>query len=136
LIAEWRTFWVPGKTAAAVRGPRLEGWEELAGQEARASIRPGDPVSLAPDYRVYELPCVYFRSHRFRRYTAETKRNYVTDIRLFLDFLWGRGLVWTQALQDDLEDFADWRCSAPDNPGRVSGAKWNRELAALTGLYD
>jgi hypothetical protein len=29
----------------------------------------------------------------------------------------------------------DWRRRSPRNPARVSGAKWNRELAALQRLY-
>jgi hypothetical protein len=53
-----------------------------------------------------------------------------------LRLLWGRGKLWTQATADDLLDFHDWRVRSPQNPGRVGGAKWNRELAALTRLYD
>ncbi|MGW7292364.1 site-specific integrase [Streptomyces xiamenensis] len=98
-------------------------------------IKPGDPVLLAPDHRVDELLCLYFRTRRFRRYTAETKRNYATDICLFLNFLWARGYVWTQATAGDMDDYEDWRRLAPENPNRVGGAKWDRELSALAGLY-
>jgi hypothetical protein len=34
---------------------------------------------------------LYVQSPVFRRYTAETRRNYVTDIALLLTFLWGPG---------------------------------------------
>ncbi|MFF7019913.1 tyrosine-type recombinase/integrase [Streptomyces klenkii] len=132
----WRAFWVPRRgTAAGVRTSLLPGWEDLPGLEERVGIKEGDPILLAPDYRVDELLSLYFRSRKFRRYTTETKRNYVTDICLFLNFLWARGHAWNQAIEDDLDDFEDWRRWSKDNLDRVSGAKWNRELAALTGLY-
>jgi len=53
----------------------------------------------------------------------ETKRNYTSGYRVFFDFLWGRGKLWTQATADDLLDFHDWRVRSPQNPGRVGGAK-------------
>ncbi|MFE9367872.1 tyrosine-type recombinase/integrase [Streptomyces sp. NPDC006978] len=113
----------------------MEGWDDVAGAERRVGITPGDPILLAPDHRVDELLCLYFRTRRFRRYTAETKRNYTTDISLFLNFLWARGLVWTQAVADDVDDYEDWRRFASDNASPVSGAKWDRELSALARLY-
>ncbi|MCX5309012.1 site-specific integrase [Streptomyces sp. NBC_00160] len=136
LVAGWRVFWVPaGAGPGGVRPSLVEGWEDLAGAEKLAGISPGDPILLAPDYRVDELLCLYLRTRRFRRYTAETKRNYATDICLFLNFLWTRGHVWTQAVAEDVDDYEDWRRFAPDNANRVSGAKWDRELTALAGLY-
>ncbi|WP_449475261.1 site-specific integrase [Streptomyces abikoensis] len=132
----WRVFWVSKRKAAdGVRTSLLAGWEGLASSEERVGIQEGDPILLAPDYRVDELLSLYLRSRRFRRYTTETKRNYVTDICLFLNFLWARGYAWNQALEGDLEDFEDWRRWSTDNPERIGGAKWDRELAALTGLY-
>ena len=35
----------------------------------------------------------------------------------------------------DLEDYEHWRRFELSNPRRISGSKWNRELAALAGLY-
>lgn len=132
----WRVFWVPtGEALGRVSASLVEGWDALAEAERRVGIKPGDPILLAPDYRVDELLCLYFRTRRFRRYTTETKRNYVTDICLFLNFLWARGLVWTQAVADDVDDYEDWRRFAPENPSPVGGSKWDRELTALAGLY-
>jgi hypothetical protein len=87
-MRKWRVFWVP-KTAPIVspRIPLLAGWAELAVREESAGIRPGDPILLAPDYRVDELLGLYTRSSPFRGYTRETKRNYITDDCLFLNFL-------------------------------------------------
>jgi hypothetical protein len=94
----WRVFWVPQEHAGSgVRRAVLDGWGDLQEREAAASIRAGDPVFLSPDHRVDPLLGVYARSRTFRRYTAETKRNYATDIALLLTFLWCRGRGWTEA---------------------------------------
>ncbi len=135
-MAGWRVFWVPSiKTKVPHRLPALTGWEDLAERESSVGIRPGDPILLAPDHRVDELLGLYTHSSPFAAYTHETKRNYTTDLCLFLNFLWSRGKVWTQAVESDVEDFQYWRQQAPGNPNRVGGSKWNRELAALIGLY-
>lgn len=129
-------FWVPrARVEAPVRIEALAGWEDLADREESVGIRPGDPILLAPDYRVDELVGLYFGSRPFAGYTRETKRNYATDLCLFFNFLWLRGKLWTQAVEADLEDYQYWRQESPDNPIPVGDVKWNRELAALTGLY-
>jgi len=78
---------------------------------------------------------LYVQSARLRGYTAETRRNYATDIALLLAFLWSRGKGWADAAERDLEDYGHWRRFAPENPARVGGAKWDREVAAFTSLY-
>jgi hypothetical protein len=69
----WRVFWVP-RDAIRAGVPRrvLAGWEDLPAREDTA----GDPIFLPPDYRVDPLLSLYVQSARFRRYTAETRRNY------------------------------------------------------------
>ena len=47
----------------------------------------------------------------------------------------GPGQAWTDAVERDLEDYEHWRRFARDNPDRVGGTKWDRELAAFTSLY-
>lgn len=91
---------------------------------------------LAPDYRVDRLLGAYGRSMKFRRYTEETRRNYATDISLLLKFLWLRQTLWTAAVARDVEDYEHWRRFASDNPSRVGGSKWNRDLAAFASLYE
>lgn len=133
----WRVFWVPTMTFVGARQISvLTGWDDLHSREERAGVHPGDPIMLSPDYRVDELLSEYLSRSSFVLLEHETKRNYTSDYRVFFDFLWGRGKLWTQATADDLLDFHDWRVRSPQNPGRVGGAKWNRELAALTRLYD
>ncbi|MGH3198324.1 MAG: hypothetical protein ACRDOH_28580 [Streptosporangiaceae bacterium] len=132
----WRVFWVPQDAVrAGVPRRRLAGWEDLAAREDEAGIKAGNPIFLSPDYRVDPLLGLYVQSARFRKYTAETRRNYATDIALLLTFLWGRGKGWTDAVERDLEDYEHWRRFAAGNPDRVGGAKWDRELAAFAGLY-
>jgi len=132
----WRVFWVPRDAVrTGVRRRVLAGWEDLPAREDQAGIKAGDPIFLSPDYRVDPLLGLYVQSARFRGYTAETRRNYATDIALLLAFLWSRGKGWADAAERDLEDYGHWRRFAPENPARVGGAKWDREVAAFTSLY-
>ncbi|MCX5238873.1 hypothetical protein OG824_27090 [Streptomyces prunicolor] len=89
---------------------------------------------MAPDYRVDELTTLYSSSQPFAGRTQETRRNYVTDLCLFFNFLWLRSKLWRQATAVDNDDYRYWRQEAADNPQHVGGAKWNCELAALPGL--
>jgi integrase len=136
MMTGWRVFWLrPDAMRSGLRGSVLAGWEDLPSRETQAGMLAGDPIFLSPDHRVDALLGAYGRSRAFRRYTAETKRNYATDISLFLTFLWSRGRGWQQALPSDVEDYEHWRRFAESNPARVGGSKWDRELAAFTGLY-
>jgi integrase len=134
--AMWRVFWVPQDAArTGVRPQVLPGWKDLPAREKEVGIRPGDPVLLSPDHRVDALLGLYFQSAKFRRYRAETRRNYAQDIALLLTFLWSRDRSWTDAIDRDLEDYEHWRRFAPENPERIGGSKWDRELAAFVSLY-
>ena len=134
--AVWRVFWVPRDAVrTGVRRRVLAGWEDLPAREDTVGVRAGDPVFLSPDYRVDSLLSLYAQPAPFRRCTAETRRNYATDIRLLLTFLWGRGKSRADAVERDLEDCEHWRRFAGGNPDRIGGAKRDRELAAFTSLY-
>jgi hypothetical protein len=91
-VAMWRVSWVPQDAVrTGVRKRVLNGWEDLPALEDEVGVRAGDPIFLSPDHRVDPLLSLYAQSTRFRRYTAETQRNYATDIALLLTFLWNRG---------------------------------------------
>jgi integrase len=77
----------------------------------------------------------YAQARGFRKYTAETRRNHATDLRVFLTFLSGRNVSWWEASRTDIEDYEDWRRFAQHNPRRIGGAKWDRELSVLASLY-
>lgn len=126
-MERWRVFWVGEEWVARSGAPAVEG--------AGVGLQVGDPVFVSPDYRVDPGLCRYGQSVSFRRYTVETKRNMATDLTLLLTFLWARGRHWTQALPKDLNDFEDWRLRSLRNPSRIGGSKWNRELAAFSGLF-
>lgn len=135
-MASWRVFWVPqDEVRCGVRRRVLASWEDLPARENEVGVRAGDPIFLAPDYTVDPVLGLYGQSTTFRRYTAETRRNYATDIALLLTFLSQRGRRWTEAEARDLEDFEHWRRFAETNPGRIGGTKWDRELAASASLY-
>jgi hypothetical protein len=122
-VAVWRVFWVPQNAVRTGYG----GGSWRAGRTCRRErikpIKAADPIFLSPDHRVDPLLGLYLQSSAFRRYTTETKRNYATDIRLLLTFLWGRGKAWTDAVQRDLEDYEHWRRFAAENPDRIGGGE-------------
>jgi hypothetical protein len=78
---------------------------------------------------------LYAQSQVFRRYTAETRRNYATDIALLLTFLWARGKSWTDAVERDLEDYEHWRRFAAQNPDHIGdeGPAYPRRRAGQGG---
>jgi site-specific recombinase XerD len=132
----WRVFWVPRDAARhGVRASVLAGWNDLSSREDEAGVSAGDPIFLSPDWCVDGLLSLYGQSGKFRGYTAETKRNYATDIALLLTMLWERGKQWTEATGKDLADYEHWRRFATGNPQRIGGSKWDREQAAFASLY-
>ncbi len=135
-MVEWRLFWVsPEGRRRGFQASLPEGWEDLAARREAVSLRSGDPIFLSPDHRVDPALCQYGQSGEFRRLAAESQRNYATDTKILLTFLWGRGKSWRDATARDLDDFEDWRRRAVANPQRIGGAKWDRELAAFALLY-
>ncbi|MEV8336735.1 integrase [Streptomyces niveus] len=124
-LGRWGTF--PEDGVLGVR--------DLPGAVARIGLKPGDPVFVRPDGMVDVDLLDYVRSSTFRRMKRESKRNYSTDMRLLLEFLSSRGVEWRRATRQDLADFRDWRCDAPENPERIGGTKWDREAAAFTKLF-
>ncbi len=129
-------YWVTqGSVSQRINKSLPTGYGDLSEREGDVGVRLGDPVFLSPAYEVDPILSFYGQSSKFRAYTTETRRNYVTDISLLLTFLWGRGKDWQSASARDVEDYEHWRRFAEGNPGRVGGAKWDRELAAFAALY-
>ncbi|MFI0816829.1 hypothetical protein ACH4TX_10005 [Streptomyces sp. NPDC021098] len=56
---KWRVFWV---LVASPRVPMLAGWADVVEHEASTGIRSGDPILLAPDYRIGKLLSLYAQS--------------------------------------------------------------------------
>lgn len=101
----------------------------------RVGLRPGDPVFVRPDYVVDAELLDFVLSPEFRGLERESRRNYATDIRLLLSWLWRRGVPWRAATRADLRAYKEFRLDSPLNPQRIGGTKWNRDAAALTRLY-
>ena len=80
--------------------------------------------------------------HRIER-SPNTVRAYAHDLKLFWDFLAGRGLAWDAVRVADLGDFAAWLRRPADNvvplpgvrPARSSSTT-NRALSAVMGFYE
>jgi integrase len=133
-LAGWRVH----RAVSAVLSPSgsdLWAEDELRRREEAVGIRPGSAFMTRPDGGVDPVLTAHFNSGSFLRLAASTQESYLKDYRLFFDFLWRRSRSWTEASQEDVEDYEDWRRRAPANPRRVGGSKWMRELAALHRLY-
>ncbi|MGP3913027.1 hypothetical protein [Nonomuraea sp. 10N515B] len=114
----------------------LDEWADIDERERALSIEAGTPILVDPTGRVDPLLARFFRRSRFARLAEGTKKAYVKDYRLFLTFLWGRGKAWLEADSDDIDDWEAWRRRSKDNPVRIGGSKWDRELAAFLLLYN
>ena len=133
----WTVHWVSDALDIPVgRYPILDDWRDLGKREDAYGLKPGDPFMVHPEYRVDIRLTRFFSRSSFAHLAKTTKKSYTTDYRVFFDFLWQRGKNWDTATADDLLDFEDWRRRSPRNAARISGAKWNRELAALRRLYE
>lgn len=117
-------------------GDLLREWADIDGRERRLGIERGMPILIDPVCRVDPRLAAFFRRSRFAFLAGESQKSYVKDYRLWFTFLWHRGLYWDEADCDDLDDYEAWRRRSPDNPRRIGGAKWARELAAFKLLYD
>lgn len=135
-VSGWRVYWVPAERfVGSKRLPEACDWEGLQDREMRSGVRAGSPILLSPECGVDGRLARFMVRSSFSRLSQETKRNYITDYCVFFDFLRRREKDWNEATSDDLWDFEDWRLRALENPRRVSGARWNRGLAALGRLY-
>lgn len=133
---EWWLVFVPDSDRWGPLPPDgVLGIQDLPAAVERVGLRPGDPVFVRPDFAVEADLLEFVLSQEFRGLERETRRNYATDIRLLLSWLWQRGVPWRQATRADLRAYREFRCDSPKNPNRISGSKWDREAAAFTRLY-
>jgi hypothetical protein len=133
---QWLLYWTArGQEVPCRLVAQLECWSGLDQREADAGIGPRDPILIDPRCRIDPVLGRFFRRSRFAWLAEGSRVAYARDYRLFFSFLWGRGRYWHEAGPDDLLDWEAWR--RRDQPGgRISGSKWQRELAALRLLYE
>ncbi|HET9898983.1 MAG TPA: site-specific integrase [Streptosporangiaceae bacterium] len=134
---EWQLYWTARDQPVPCRlVPVLSGWADLDQREDAADIAPGHPVLIDPEYRLDPLLTRFLGRSRFTWLADGIKQAYAKDYRLFFSFLWQRGKYWHEADPDDLLDWEAWRRRGQQPGRRISGSKWQRELAALRLLYE
>ena len=136
-VAEWMLYW----TTRGVEVPvgfddALDGWVDIDARERALGVDEATPILIDPVGRIDPRLAKFFRRSRFAFLAEGTRQSYVKDYRLFFSFLWRRGKNWDQADYADVGDYEAWRRRSTDNPRRVGGAKWARELAAFKLLFD
>lgn len=132
--------WKLGRTGtssgdATYSSPLLDGWKHLEAAEHQLGLGLGQPFLLRSDGAADPAVVSYFASPSFRRLAPGTQDAYAADLRLFLTFLEHQGTPWRHAVHDTLLDYEYWRRRDADNPRRISGSKFARELAACSHFY-
>lgn len=102
----------------------------------RADVVAGTPFLLSPSYEYDVVLNGFFQSVEMVASAANTQSGYARDLAAFLTFLWSaRGRrSWRDASEDDHLAYLYWRRRDPTGP-RVSGAAWDREVAAVNRFY-
>ncbi|MGC0367082.1 site-specific recombinase XerD [Rhodococcus sp. 27YEA15] len=96
----------------------------------------GSPFLLSPLFE-YDVDLnSYFRSPSFVTMSLISQQGYARNIAAFLSFLTSArsGSSWRDANEDDHVAYLVWRRRDVFGP-RVSGATWNREVAAVNNFY-
>ena len=109
------------------------GWAEW---RRREQLQPGTPFLLSPNLEYDVSLNDFFRSVGMAASAITTQDGYARDLASFLTFLWNarERKSWRDATEADHLAYLFWRRRDPDGP-RVSGATWNREVAAVNGFY-
>jgi site-specific recombinase XerD len=136
LGGEWLLYWT-ARDVAVPHGflPLLDEWTAIDSRERTLSVEPGTPILIDPAGRIDPRLAYFLRRSRFAFLADETKHAYAKDYRLFFTFLHQREKYWDQADHEDIDDYESWRRRSEDNPRRIGGSKWARELAAFKLLY-
>ena len=78
---------------------------------------------------------VFLSSARMRMLASNTNRDYAQSLCLWLNFLQTRGRVWSEAIDEDVEDFEFWRRTDPSNPAPVGASAFSKDVAACKKFY-
>ncbi|MFE0577562.1 site-specific integrase [Streptomyces sp. NPDC058874] len=76
----------------------------------------------------------WFRKIALGGLDAKTMRSYAYTVLMLLNFLAARGLDLRSATESDIQEFRQWR--REDAEETVGEATWDRDSAAISGLYD
>jgi len=136
LGGEWLLYWT-SRDVPVPRGflPQLDEWTAIDSRERALAIEPGTPILIDPAGRIDPRLAYFLSRSRFAFLAEETRHAYAKDYRLFFSFVHQREKYWDQADHEDIDDYESWRRRSADNPRRIGGSKWARELAAFKLLY-
>jgi hypothetical protein len=135
--SQWSLYWTArGRPVPCRLVLLLAGWADLDECESAADIEPGHPILVDPESRIDPVLARVLARSQFTWRAEGTREAYAKDYRLFFSFLWPRGKYWHEADPDDLLDWESWRRRGQQPGRRISGSKWQRELAALRLLYE
>jgi site-specific recombinase XerD len=136
-LGQWSLYWTArGRPVPSQLVAVLAGWAGIDAREHAAGIEPGHPILIDPQFRIDPVLAGFLARSRFAWLAEGTRQAYARDYRLFFSFLWQRGKYWHEADPDDLLDWECWRRRSQEPGRRISGSKWQRELAALRLLYE
>jgi Phage integrase, N-terminal SAM-like domain len=134
---QWSLYWTArGRPVPSRLVPALAGWADLDQRETGADIAARQPILIDPEFRIDPVLARFLGRSRFTWLADGTREAYAKDYRLFFSYLWQRGKYWHEADPDDLLDWESWRRRGQQLGRRISGSKWQRELAALRLLYE
>ena len=134
--AEWSLYWTDRHVSIPAGFlPVLDEWADIDDRERALNIEWDTPILIDPAGRIDPRLAYFLRRSRFGFLAEETKRAYAKDYRLFFSFLHQREKYWDEADHEDIDDYESWRRRSVDNPRRIGGSKWARELAAFKLLY-
>lgn len=108
-------------------------WDEWLRQ---SDLVPGTPFLLSPSYEYDVALNDFFQSVKMVASAKTTQSGYARDLAAFLTFLWSarERRSWRDATEADHLAYLHWRRRDPAGP-RVSGAAWDREVAAVNRFY-
>lgn len=122
-----RKVWKVGRVA----GLDVTALSELFNQRR---LPAGTPILLDEAMRPVEPISSWFRKLALDGRDAKTMRAYAYTAVMLLNFLASRGLDYGSAAETDIHEFRLWRREQAPDP--VSTATWDRDSAAIGGLYD
>jgi site-specific recombinase XerD len=108
---------------------------DWAGWLRREDVVPGTPFLLSPSFEYDVVLNDFFQSVGMVAAAANTQLGYARNLAAWLTFLSSaRGRSWRDATEADHLAYLYWRRRDPDGP-RISGAAWDREVAAVNRFY-
>ena len=134
--ATWKMFRVRADSPSSDTSSLLGAWDDLAERERDLDIAVGQPLLLPPAGWPDRDVLAYLTSGRFRWLAPQTQSSYATDLKVHLNFLASQKMDWRHSTVETFIDYENWRLRDSRNPGRVVGATFSRELAALRHFYE